>query len=140
MDLGYFLVKIIPKGLGLINIFEFNPSQNNVYMYISDQKVSRVPFRLGLFPYVQSAAGVCPSDGRTWSTVTSQRDGVDSTMNACTGFTYVYAAHATTAIYTEQQKKRQVILNRRHNPTTRVLHVSFSGNMQSNIILNHDCA
>ena len=36
--------------------------------------------------------------------------------------------------------KRNVILNRQHNSTTRVLHVSFSGNMQSNIILNHDCA
>ena len=30
------------------------------------------------------------------------------------------------------------MLNRRHNSTTRVLHVSFSGNMQSNIILNHE--
>ena len=37
-------------------------------------------------------------------------------------------------------KRNVVILNRRHNSTTRVLHVSFSGNMQSNIILNHDCA
>ena len=37
-------------------------------------------------------------------------------------------------------KRNVVILNRRHNSTTRVLHVSFTGNMQSNIILNHDCA
>ena len=39
-------------------------------------------------------------------------------------------------------KRNVVILNRRHtcNSTTRVLHVSFSGNMQSNIILDHDCA
>ena len=34
-------------------------------------------------------------------------------------------------------KRNVVILNRRHNSTTRDLHVSFSGNMQSNIILNH---
>ena len=38
--------------------------------------------------------------------------------------------------YTEQQKKRCDF----KSSTTRVLHVSFSGNMQSNIILNHDCA
>ena len=37
-------------------------------------------------------------------------------------------------------KRNVVILNRRHNSTTRVLHVSFSGNMQSNIILNHERA
>ena len=37
-------------------------------------------------------------------------------------------------------KRNVVILNRRHNPTTRVLHVSLSRNMQSNIILNRDCA
>ena len=36
-------------------------------------------------------------------------------------------------MYTEWQKKR-------HDFKTRVLHVSFSGNMQSNIILNNDCA
>ena len=34
-------------------------------------------------------------------------------------------------------KRNVVILNRRHNSTTRDLHVSF---LQSNIILNHDCA
>ena len=42
--------------------------------------------------------------------------------------------------YILNSKRNVVILNRRHNSTTRVLHVSFSGNMQSNIILNHDCA
>ena len=31
-----------------------NISRNNVYMYISDPKISRVPSRLGLFPYVQT--------------------------------------------------------------------------------------
>ena len=42
--------------------------------------------------------------------------------------------------YILNSKRNVVILNRRHNSTTRVLHVSFSGNMQSNIILKHDSA
>ena len=43
----------------IVNIFEIiftNLSRNNVY--ISDPKISRVPSRPGLFPYVQTALGV----------------------------------------------------------------------------------
>ena len=46
----------------------------------------------------------------------------------------------TMLVNTLNSKRNVVILNSRHNSTTRVLHASFSGNMQSNIILNHDCA
>ena len=48
----------------IINIFEIiftNDSRNNVSMYISNKKISRVPSQPGLFPYFQTAPGICPS-------------------------------------------------------------------------------
>ena len=78
-----------------INIFEIifiNLSQNNVYMCISDQKISSYPSRLGLFPCVRTTPGGT-SVRRTCSTMTSRRrarDGVDATVNTSACFTFVH--------------------------------------------------
>ena len=54
-------------------------------------------------------------------------------------YMYMYSTPIIKVLYFLNSKRNVVILNRR-NSTTRVLHVSFSGNMQSSNILNHDCA
>ena len=63
-----------------------------MFTCISDPNFFRVPpnwvcFRMSR-PY-QGYMYVCPTYG-TWSTMTSRCDGVDETVNVCTGFTYMY--------------------------------------------------
>ena len=55
-----------------------------------------------MYGYVLTGfVSVCPDRAggtfvrRLWSMMTSQRDGVDATVNTCTGFTYVRDIHAT---------------------------------------------